>query len=202
MSGAAEEARKRARHIRDEALARHAERDRICLATLRSELAELKVMVAGQQEQLARLTAMIAELTARPVPPALIPIAPPRPRAPSPPENASPWSASGTCAPGPFFCPHCRNFPGRGRSDPVRPGTVVQRHPVEPLEESRAPVGHGSGVKDWFALDRWARLHGVLFFAYLIKCPHFQKHSSSPVLDGCSERYDARFIQTDQRETP
>jgi outer membrane protein TolC len=69
MSGAAEEARKRARHIRDEALARHAERDRICLATLRTELAEVKVMLAGQQEQLARLTAMIAELTARPVPP-------------------------------------------------------------------------------------------------------------------------------------
>ena len=68
MSGASEEARRRARHIRDEALARHAERDRASLAALHAELAALKVMVAGQQEQLARLTDMIAELTARSAP--------------------------------------------------------------------------------------------------------------------------------------
>jgi outer membrane protein TolC len=64
MNRPAEDARKRARDIRDEALARHAERDRASLAALRSELAELKAMIAGQQEQLARLTGMIAEVTA------------------------------------------------------------------------------------------------------------------------------------------
>ncbi|MBP9943331.1 MAG: hypothetical protein KBF11_02155 [Desulfomicrobium sp.] len=64
MNRPAEDARKRARDIRDEALARHAERDRASLAALRSELAELKDMIAGQQEQLARLTGMIAEVTA------------------------------------------------------------------------------------------------------------------------------------------
>jgi|GEM_PF-1820049 len=68
MSGAAEEARKRARHIRDEALARHAERDRASLAALHAELAEVRAMVAGQQEQLDRLTAMIGELIAKPAP--------------------------------------------------------------------------------------------------------------------------------------
>lgn len=64
MNRPAEDARKRARDIRDEALARHAERDRASLAALRSELAELKAMIAGQQEQLVRLTGMIAEVTA------------------------------------------------------------------------------------------------------------------------------------------
>ena len=64
MSRTAEDARKRARDIRDEALARHAERDRASLVAVRDELAALKTMVAGQQEQLARLTGMIAELTA------------------------------------------------------------------------------------------------------------------------------------------
>ena len=67
MSGAAEEARRRARHIRDEALARHAERDMASLAALRAELAEVKAMLAGQHDQLARLIDMMAELTARPV---------------------------------------------------------------------------------------------------------------------------------------
>lgn len=67
MNRPAEDARKRARDIRDEALARHAERDRASLAALRSELAELKDMIAGQQEQLVRLTGMIAELSSRPV---------------------------------------------------------------------------------------------------------------------------------------
>ena len=46
MSAATEEARKRARHIRDEALARHAERDRASLAALHAELAEIKAMLA------------------------------------------------------------------------------------------------------------------------------------------------------------
>jgi hypothetical protein len=62
----AEDARKRARDIRDEALARHAERDRASLAALRSEIAELKSMVAGQQRQLARLADMIAERSSPP----------------------------------------------------------------------------------------------------------------------------------------
>ena len=64
VSRTAEDARKRARDIRDEALAKHAERDRASLVAVRDELAALKTMVAGQQEQLARLTGMIAELTA------------------------------------------------------------------------------------------------------------------------------------------
>lgn len=68
MSRTAEDARKRARDIRDEALARHAERDRASLNAVRDELAELRAMVAGQQEQLARLTGMIAELTSALVP--------------------------------------------------------------------------------------------------------------------------------------
>lgn len=63
MSRTAEDARKRARDIRDEALAKHAERDRASLLIVREELAALKAMVAGQQEQLVRLTGMIAELT-------------------------------------------------------------------------------------------------------------------------------------------
>ena len=64
VSRTAEDARKRAGDIRDEALAKHAERDRASLVAVRDELAALKTMVAGQQEQLDRLTCMIAELTA------------------------------------------------------------------------------------------------------------------------------------------
>lgn len=84
MSGAAEEARKRARHIRDEALARHAERDKASLAALGAELAEVKAMLAGQQHQLARLTDLIAELTARPGPHDLTATTPSIPRPLSP----------------------------------------------------------------------------------------------------------------------
>lgn len=65
MSGSAEEARKRARHIRDEALARHAERDRASLTALHAELAEVRALLTGQQEQLARLTSLIVDLTSR-----------------------------------------------------------------------------------------------------------------------------------------
>ena len=68
MSRVSEDARKRARDIRDEALARHAERDRASLLLVRDEIAELKAMVFGQQEQIARLTDMISNLTARPAP--------------------------------------------------------------------------------------------------------------------------------------
>ncbi len=67
MNRPAEDARKRARDIRDEALTRHAERDRASLLALHDELAQLKSMVSVQQEQLARLTAMVADLTVRPV---------------------------------------------------------------------------------------------------------------------------------------
>jgi outer membrane protein TolC len=80
MSAATEEARRRARHIRDEALARHAERDRASLAALHAELAEIKAMLAGQQEQLARLTSLVAELTDRPVAKDLLAIPPSSPR--------------------------------------------------------------------------------------------------------------------------
>jgi len=66
MSGAAEEARKRARHIRDEALARHAERDRASLAALHAELAEVRAMLAVQKDMLTRVIAMLAEVTAPP----------------------------------------------------------------------------------------------------------------------------------------
>jgi hypothetical protein len=69
MNRPAEDARKRARDIRDEALTRHAERDRASLAALASDLAELKAMALRQQEQLARLTAMVAELSSRPAAP-------------------------------------------------------------------------------------------------------------------------------------
>lgn len=65
MSRVSEDARKRARDIRDEALSRHAERDRASLLLVRDELAELKAMAFGQQEQIARLTVMISDLTAR-----------------------------------------------------------------------------------------------------------------------------------------
>ena len=65
MSRISEDARKRARDIRDEALSRHAERDRASLMLVRDEIAELKAMVFGQQEQIARLIDMISGLTAR-----------------------------------------------------------------------------------------------------------------------------------------
>ncbi len=68
MSRISEDARKRARDIRNEALSKHAERDRASLLLVRDEIAELKAMVFGQQEQIARLTDMISGLTARPAP--------------------------------------------------------------------------------------------------------------------------------------
>lgn len=82
MNPAAEDARKRARDIRDEALARHAQRDRGSLAALASEIAELKAMALRQQEQLARLTALMEDLSARSAAPefkAPVPSSSPRP---------------------------------------------------------------------------------------------------------------------------
>ena len=82
MNPAAEDARKRARDIRDEALARHAQRDRGSLAALASEIAELKAMVLRQQEQLSRLTALMEDLSSRSAAPqskAPVPSSSPRP---------------------------------------------------------------------------------------------------------------------------
>lgn len=66
MSRPGDEARQRARDIRDEALARHAERDRADIALLRDEIAELKSMLREQQGQIAALTSMVAALHDRP----------------------------------------------------------------------------------------------------------------------------------------
>jgi hypothetical protein len=62
MTRPAEEARRRARDIRDEALSRLAERDRISLDLLRSEMSEIKVMLREQGEQIAALKALVASL--------------------------------------------------------------------------------------------------------------------------------------------
>ena len=80
MSRPGDESRQRAREIRDEALARHAERDRADMALLRAEIAELKSMLREQQGQLAALTAMVAALNERP----------PQTRQDAPPESSSP----------------------------------------------------------------------------------------------------------------
>ena len=62
MSRPAEEARQRARSIRDEALARLADRDSRALERLQSELAEMKAMLREQGERIAALTEMVASL--------------------------------------------------------------------------------------------------------------------------------------------
>lgn len=82
MSRQGDEARQRAREIRDEALARHAERDRADIALLRAEIAELKSMLREQQAGLAALTAMVAALDDRP--PQTPPGAPPEASSPRP----------------------------------------------------------------------------------------------------------------------
>jgi len=64
MSRISEDARQRARGIRDEALARHAEGDRASLARLRDEIAELKAMLREQQTQMANLSALMTQLLA------------------------------------------------------------------------------------------------------------------------------------------
>jgi hypothetical protein len=80
MSRPGDEARQRARDIRDEALTRHAERDRAAIALLRDEIAELKSMLREQHGQIATLTAMVAALKDRP----------PQTQPGVPPESSSP----------------------------------------------------------------------------------------------------------------
>jgi uncharacterized coiled-coil protein SlyX len=60
MTRPADEARQRARGIRDEALSRLARQDRDSIDHLRSELAEMKAMLHRQSEQLAALTALLS----------------------------------------------------------------------------------------------------------------------------------------------
>lgn len=76
MTRPADEARQRARGIRDEALSRLAQRDRDAIDHLRSELAEMKGMLHRQAEQLAALTALLvgrAAPAAEDAPPASTP---------------------------------------------------------------------------------------------------------------------------------
>lgn len=61
-----DDARKRVRGIREQALARLAERDQSAATSrLIAEISDLKSMVAAQQEQIAALTAMVAALSCR-----------------------------------------------------------------------------------------------------------------------------------------
>jgi Mg2+ and Co2+ transporter CorA len=64
MSRISEDARRRVRAIREEALSRHADRDRAALASLRDEIAELKAMLGAQQDQLAALATVVTSLAA------------------------------------------------------------------------------------------------------------------------------------------
>ena len=62
MTRPGDEARQRARGIRDEALSRLAQRDRDSIDHLRAELAEMKAMLREQGERLATLTALVSSL--------------------------------------------------------------------------------------------------------------------------------------------
>lgn len=64
MSRTGDSNRQRARTIRDEALAAVSERNRVSLALLLDEMAELKAMVADQQRQLQTLTDLLVGPTA------------------------------------------------------------------------------------------------------------------------------------------
>ena len=64
MSRPADEARQRARGIRDEALSRLAERDRASLDHLRAEMAEMKALLHDQRDRIAALTALVEALAA------------------------------------------------------------------------------------------------------------------------------------------
>jgi hypothetical protein len=63
VSRPAEEARQRARGIRDEALARLADRDSRVLERLQADLAEMKSLLLEQSERIAALTDLVASLT-------------------------------------------------------------------------------------------------------------------------------------------
>ena len=82
MSRPADEARQRARGIRDEALSRLAERDRASLEHLRSELAEMKAMLREQRERIDALTSLVASLAAPAEAPGPLPSTP-RPLSPA-----------------------------------------------------------------------------------------------------------------------
>lgn len=80
MTRPGDEARQRARGIRDEALSRLADRDRASLDHLRAELADMKAMLREQGERLAALTDMVAVLAgASPMPDAAPHASSPRP---------------------------------------------------------------------------------------------------------------------------
>lgn len=64
MSRISDDARRRVRAIREEALARHAERERSAMTMLRDEIADVKAMIGQQQEQLTTLTSVVAALAA------------------------------------------------------------------------------------------------------------------------------------------
>jgi len=80
VSRPAEEARQRARSIRDEALARLADRDSRAFERLQSDLAEMKAMLHEQGERIAALTEMVGSLS-QPVktPGDMLPPSTPRP---------------------------------------------------------------------------------------------------------------------------
>jgi len=59
----ADEARQRARGIRDEALSRLVERDRASLDHLRAEMAEMKTMLREQGDRITDLIALLESLT-------------------------------------------------------------------------------------------------------------------------------------------
>jgi hypothetical protein len=73
VSRAADEARQRARGIRDEALARLADRDRHAFEGMRAELAEMKSMLREQGERIEALTELVASLSLPGVQPGDIP---------------------------------------------------------------------------------------------------------------------------------
>jgi hypothetical protein len=80
MTRPGDEARQRARGIRDEALSRLAQRDRDSIDHLRAELAEMKAMLREQGERLAALTDMVAAMSG----PATLPEAAPQNSVPRP----------------------------------------------------------------------------------------------------------------------
>jgi len=79
MSRSGDDARQRARGIRDEALSRLSERGQDSLGQLRREVAELKAMLDAQADQLAILTSMVARLESSRPSSALPEVSSPRP---------------------------------------------------------------------------------------------------------------------------
>ncbi|NCD26176.1 MAG: hypothetical protein EOL86_11380 [Deltaproteobacteria bacterium] len=71
MGRLSEEARQRAKQIRDEALSRLNERESSMVKTLVAEVAALKGEIAAQRRELAELTALVRTLTDGPAAPSL-----------------------------------------------------------------------------------------------------------------------------------